>query len=87
MIDGIEGMSAETAARRYEASRRNVLKWAAAGGAAMGMGLAGFGGGVPAARAQEGSGEYVEVLALITLLLKTALELRHADQLSATHRH
>lgn len=27
------------------------------------------------------------VLALITLLLKTALELRHADQLSATHRH
>ena len=27
------------------------------------------------------------VLALITLLLKTALELRHADQLAATHRH
>ncbi|OYU18686.1 MAG: sulfate ABC transporter permease subunit CysW [Rhodobacteraceae bacterium PARR1] len=27
------------------------------------------------------------VLALVTLLLKTALELRHADQLAATHRH
>jgi sulfate transport system permease protein len=27
------------------------------------------------------------VLALITLLLKTALELRHADALAATHRH
>ena len=27
------------------------------------------------------------VLALLTLLLKTALELRHADQLAATHRH
>ena len=26
-------------------------------------------------------------LALVTLLLKTALELRHADQLAATHRH
>ena len=24
---------------------------------------------------------------LVTLLLKTALELRHADQLAATHRH
>jgi sulfate transport system permease protein len=27
------------------------------------------------------------LLALVTLLLKTALELRHADQLAATHRH
>lgn len=27
------------------------------------------------------------VLALVTLLLKTALELRHADALAATHRH
>lgn len=27
------------------------------------------------------------LLALVTLLLKTALELRHADALSATHRH
>lgn len=27
------------------------------------------------------------ILALVTLLLKTALELRHADQLAATHRH
>ncbi|NEY92061.1 sulfate ABC transporter permease subunit CysW [Tabrizicola oligotrophica] len=27
------------------------------------------------------------LLALVTLLLKTALEIRHADQLSATHRH
>jgi sulfate transport system permease protein len=27
------------------------------------------------------------LLALITLLLKTGLELRHADQLAATHRH
>jgi sulfate/thiosulfate transport system permease protein len=26
-------------------------------------------------------------LALVTLLLKTALEIRHADQLAATHRH
>lgn len=67
MIDRIEGMHADAAAQRYEASRRNVLKWAAAGGAALGMGFAGFGGSAPAARAQEGSGEYVEVLALITL--------------------
>lgn len=27
------------------------------------------------------------LLALVTLLLKTALEIRHADQLAATHRH
>lgn len=27
------------------------------------------------------------LLALVTLLLKTALEVRHADQLAATHRH
>lgn len=27
------------------------------------------------------------MLALVTLLLKTALEIRHADQLAATHRH
>ncbi|GGO32559.1 sulfate ABC transporter permease subunit CysW [Gemmobacter aquaticus] len=27
------------------------------------------------------------LLALLTLLLKTALEIRHADQLAATHRH
>ena len=27
------------------------------------------------------------LLALITLMLKTALEIRHADQLAATHRH
>lgn len=27
------------------------------------------------------------MLALVTLLLKTALEVRHADQLTATHRH
>lgn len=29
----------------------------------------------------------LSVLALVTLLFKTALELRHADQLAATHRH
>ena len=27
------------------------------------------------------------LLALVTLLLKTALEIRHADQLAATRRH
>ena len=29
----------------------------------------------------------LSLLALLTLLLKTALEIRHADQLAATHRH
>ncbi|MCC6314952.1 MAG: substrate-binding domain-containing protein [Thermomicrobiales bacterium] len=54
------------AAARYAASRRQVMRWAAAG-AALGVG-AGLTAGMPArAAAQEGSGEYVEVLALITL--------------------
>lgn len=57
----------DAAVRRYEASRRQVMRWAAGSGLALGLGNLARGTAGAAPARQEGSGEYVEVLALTTL--------------------
>ena len=62
----LDGMSAAETARRLEASRRSVMRWAA--GSAVAAGVVGLGrAGGSAAPARQDGAPYVEVLALTTL--------------------
>ena len=61
-----DGMSAAETARRLEASRRSVMRWAAGSAAAAGVVGLGRAGGSAAPARQDGA-PYVEVLALTTL--------------------